>query len=82
MEEKKVYVVFRESLIQSITSDLSTFSMLTFCIWFSSGSKLWSFVCFLMLFSFVSARAVKKINTAPKFRTIASLQTWVDSLKD
>ena len=80
MNENKVYVLFRESMLQSICADLCTFGMLAFCIWFSHGSKLWSFICFVMLVRFVTGKATKKINTAPKFRTKAKLKEWAESL--
>lgn len=82
MEETKTvtkYVVFRESLLQSIAADLLTFGLLTFSIWFSAGSKFWTFVCFMMFFFFVSGRTVKKIKTSPTFRTAQKLKEWVDS---
>jgi len=81
MEEKTVtkYIVFRESLVQSLVADLATFGMLTFSIWFSQGSKLWTLVCFIMFFSFVVGRVKNKLKTNPSFRTAEKLKEWVDS---
>ena len=53
---EKEYIFLKETLIQSILSDLITISTLCFAIWFShkqGNSNFWNIVCFLFLGIFV-----------------------------
>ena len=82
MSETRVYMVVRESFVQSVMSDIATFGMLSFCVWFSSGSKFWCFVCFLMFLVFISAGALKRVKGATSFRSKQQLQEWLDKEKE
>lgn len=54
-----VYLIYGETFFQSLCSDVLTFGLLLFSIWFSSGSKFWTFVCALMILSFALCKRKK-----------------------
>ena len=57
---KTKYIVLKESFVQSVLSDIVTFGLLSFCIWFSQDSRFWSVVAFFMFFFFIISAATKK----------------------
>lgn len=72
-------VMFRESLAQSVASDLVTFGFLLLCIYVSHGSKLWTLVTGCMFIVF----AVSKIGTVfskerPTFYSYDEMRKWID----
>lgn len=60
----KVYKI-QESLWQSVVSDMFTFGLLGWSIWFSGDSKFWQFICFGMFFLFLMSKSMlhKKMMT-------------------
>ena len=57
---KTKYIVLKESFIQSVMSDIVTFGLLSFCIWFSQDSRFWSAIVFFMFFFFIIQMALRK----------------------
>ena len=81
MEKKnKIYAIYHETVMHSIIADVFTFGCLSFCIWFSDGSKFWTFVCFVMFLLWMSAKS--KMVSIKEFRSIKSLRDWSNSLDD
>jgi len=78
-KEKTVYVLFRESLWQSICADAVTLAMMVFCIWFSAGSKFWNFVCFVLLILFMAGRVAKGKSRVMKL-TREDMKKWAADL--
>jgi len=78
---KYVYIkpTSKKNLLQSILSDIFTFGCLTFCIWFSTGSKFWTFICFLMIVMFIWAKAITKRSDVKRFETEQDLITYLQS---
>jgi len=73
-DKKIVFFMFRESLLQSILSDLISFGLLIFCIWFSHGSKFWTFVCFMMFLTNMTSSVLKRKGKI--FDNKESLRKW------
>jgi hypothetical protein len=76
MSKEKVYLVVGESFIQSVMSDVVTFGMIGASIWFSQGSKFWTFICFMMLVMHISCGAFKRVKGATSFRSKQQLLDW------
>lgn len=74
VEMEKEYVIYREGLWQSVLSDIFTFSMLTFCVWFSAGSNFWTFVCVVLLLLFCFAKFSSQRPTL--LRTPQEVREW------
>ena len=72
-------VLFRESFVQSVCADAVTVGMLVFCIWFSSGDKFWTFMCMLMLVSYLFTRVATKQGTI--ISTKRELLEYVDEVQ-
>lgn len=60
--KKPKYIFFRESLLQSVISDIITFGFIIFSIWFSADSKIWTFICVLFLFLLIMAKGSNRKN--------------------
>lgn len=72
----------RESLAQSVISDIVTFAFLVLCIWFSwhMGGGFWTFFTVCMFLLFISAKST--VSSLQKFRTKRELLEWANSLPD
>jgi len=70
-----------ESFIESLFSDLVTFSFLAFCIWLSKGSTWWTFVTGFMFIMGTATKLSYIMGTRNKdFKTKEELIQWADSL--
>lgn len=83
MKLKQIIVFDKtESVLSSIIKDFFTFGCLTFCIWISCGSVIWSMIVGFMFISFLISINYKifkiKSNT---FYSLEELQTWIDNQK-
>ena len=75
--KEKVYLMYKESLLSSVLDDIFTFGCLVFCIWFSSGSKFWTFVCCAFLIMLMAIK-MKFLNTT-NFNSIEEVKKYVDA---
>jgi len=75
----KQVIVFHESLLNCIISELSHGSTLVFCVWFSRGSKVWSFICIIMFASYFWAK-IKTVleKNMHTFTSREKLLSWLD----
>lgn len=80
MTEKIIYIIYKESLLQSIVSDITTFGFILICIWASQGSKWWTFLTTVMLLFFIVVQIQKFTGSDSRLRfySIEQLSEWVD----
>lgn len=84
MKNEIKFCVFdrRESLLESVTKDLATLSVVSLLVYVSQGSKWWTLVTGLMFISAVIGKVALITKSRNKvFRTKAELQEWVDTLE-
>ena len=77
----EVYIVIdqRESLKESIFKDLTTFTLLAFCIWISQGSKFWTFLTGVFIICFFYAQMARALKIRKhQFKSIHLLKAWID----
>jgi len=81
MADKTVVIDRTQSLLESIFSDLVTFSSLIFCIWLSGDSKWWTFLTgtMFLIFAFGSIAMAMKVRSKD-FTTKKELVEWAESL--
>lgn len=74
-------VIYRESFVQSLLSDLTTFAFLILCIWFSAdqGGGWWTFFTCSMFLLSLSAKKAFYINKMA-LTSKKEAQEWVESL--
>ena len=80
-DQNEVYIVIdeTESLKESILKDLTSFSLLAFCIWLSKGSTFWTLFTGTMMIAFFTNQLAKALKTRlHKFQSIHLLKAWVD----
>lgn len=77
---KTKYIVLKESFIQSVCSDIVTFGLLTFCMWFSMGSRLWSVIVFFMFFFWIIATANKRGSSEKELYSPEELKEYAERL--
>lgn len=83
MTKKPIVIIYKESLAQSIISDLFTFVFLLLCMWASWGSTGWTFLSvFLFLVFFISNAGVHASDIKHKFNSLDDLQAWVDEQRE
>ncbi len=74
------YVVLKESFIQSVMSDVVTFGLLTFCMWFSMDSRFWSVIVFFMYFFSITTSALKRTNGSAHCNSPEELKAFAERL--
>ncbi len=74
------YVVLKESFIQSVMSDVVTFGLLTFCMWFSMESRFWSVIVFFMYFFFIITSSMKRMKGSSHFNSAEELKLFAERL--
>ena len=57
------YVVLKESLLQSVLSDIFTFGMLTAFLWLSDDNHFWNTLCTMMFIFHIFAVAGKRTKS-------------------
>lgn len=79
MSDKPIVIVYKESLAQSVISDLATFGFLLICIWASQGSKWWTFFTGAMFLVVVCAKlaALTKSDRVQRFYSLDEMQSWI-----
>ena len=77
------YAIFdaRESLLQSILTDTTTFAFLSLMIYVSQDSNWWTLVTGIMFLIFVFGKLSVTVHRRHhRFHTKEELQKWVNSL--
>ena len=80
-DQNEIYIVIdqRESLKESVLKDLTSFSLLAFCIWLSEGSTFWTFLTGLFMICFFYAQMARALKIRKHyFKSIHLLKVWVD----
>lgn len=82
MTKKPIVIIYKESLAQSIISDISTFGFLLLCIWASWGSTGWAFLSACLFLVFVVAKAsLFARDSRIEFHSFDDMQAWIDGQK-
>ncbi|MCK9554133.1 hypothetical protein [Aquamicrobium sp.] len=78
--EKPKIIIYKESLAQSLISDLATFGLILLCIYVSQGSAWWTFVtgCMFLLFVVIRAAYLTKSETHLRFNSLDEMRKWLD----
>lgn len=78
--EKPKVIIYKESLAQSLISDLATFGLILLCIYVSQGSAWWTFVtgCMFLLFVVVRAAVLTKSDNVIRFSSLNEVRQWLD----
>lgn len=77
-------IIYKESIAQSIISDLSTFGFMSIAAWFSKGSAIWSTIAalFFLFFVVIKAKQFTKSSNVLYFYSHDELKEWVDKQGD
>lgn len=78
-EKKPQIIIYKESLAQSLISDLATFGLILLCIWVSQGSAWWTLVtgCMFLFFVVIRALQVSKSDACLRFYSLDDMQEWL-----
>lgn len=78
--DKPVVIIYKESLAQSIISDLATFGLLLLCIWVSRDSAWWTLVtgCMFLFNVIMQAIAFTKSSNILRFYSLDDMQEWIN----
>lgn len=73
-------IIYKESLAQSIISDIATFGLILLCIWASQGSTFWTFVtgCIFLFFCVVKAAVFTKSDRHLRFCSLTEMREWLE----
>lgn len=74
MSKKATIIIYKESLFQSIVSDLFTFGFLLLCMWASWGSTGWTFLTACLFLVFLSGNN----NNVHRFYSADEVRKWLD----
>jgi len=77
-------VFIKETLRESVISDVVTFALLLFCIWFSRemGGGFWEFACVAIFIFWLSVRLPMESERIVKLHTKAEAIKWAQSLPE
>lgn len=80
MTTKRTIIIYKESLAQSIISDLATFGLILLCAWVSRDSAWWTFVtgCVFLVFIVAKAAAMTKSDRCIRLYSLEEMQAWID----
>ena len=79
MDSVKVFIYYRESLVQALCADVLHFGFLLVCIFASRGSLLWELVCFVLFLLWVVARVgVFQSDKVKRFHTQEALIKYIE----
>jgi hypothetical protein len=78
VNEQPKFVVFdkRQSLAESIVSDLCTFMPLVFLVWISHGSRWWTFFSGGLAIIWVLCRLCSNVTRRHTFISADALRAW------
>jgi len=81
---KYVIVDGRESLLLSITSDISTLVFTAFCVYISQDSTFWTLVtgCMFLAVASVKLKRLLGDRASPELHTKKDLEEWVSNFPD
>lgn len=73
-------IIYKESLAQSLMSDIVTFGLILLWIWVSRDSTWWTFFTGCMCLVFIVARAleVTKSDRCIRFYSLDDMRKWID----
>lgn len=77
---KRVFLYVSESVWASLVKDIITFGFICFSIWFSGDSRLWNFICFMMLFYYLLKFTGSK--DVHSFNSIEELEDFIKTTKE
>ena len=81
-EKYKIFTK-RQTLAESVMSNVITFTVIAFCAWVSQGSTWWTFLTgILFLFWFFTRCAAVYKENMNEFKTKAELLEWANSLPE
>jgi uncharacterized protein YfaT (DUF1175 family) len=77
---KPTIIIYKESLAQSIISDMATFGLILLSIWASQGSTFWTFFTGVMCLCFVvfKAGSITKSDNVLRFYSLDEMRQWID----
>lgn len=80
MRTKPTIIIYKESLAQSIISDVATFGLILLCIWSSQGSIFWTFLtgCIFLFFAVVRAAIFTNSHSHLRFYSLAEVREWLE----
>lgn len=83
MTNKPVAIVYKESLAQSIISDLATFGLLLLCAYVSKGSAWWTLVTGVLFIGYFVMQLQRFTNSDStiRFYSLDDMQAWLDKQK-
>ncbi|MCD7096901.1 hypothetical protein [Stenotrophomonas sp. MMGLT7] len=78
MAEQPKFIVFdkRQSLVESIVSDLCTFMPLALLVWISHGSRWWTFFSGALALMWVLCRLCSGVSRRHTFTSADALCAW------
>ena len=82
--EETIYVIYRESFLQSIASDITTYGFMLLCMWYSysSGGGWWTFFSSSLFIAVLGAKVVGHNARAPRLTSKKQAIEWANSLPD
>lgn len=80
MTKKPIVIIYKESLAQSLISDLATFGLIVLCVWVSRDSAWWTLVTGCMFLFFIVMRALQasKSDNCLRFYSLDDMQHWLN----
>lgn len=80
MSDTPTVIIYKESLAQSLISDIATFGLILLCIWVSRGSAWWTLITGCMFLFFIVARALEaaKSDKCLRFYSLDEMREWLD----
>lgn len=80
MKDKPIVIFYKESLAQSIISDLGTFGLLGLCIWVSQGSTWWTLVTGIIFITYICGLLANTIQKGRRIYSTAELRKLADQI--
>lgn len=80
MSAHPVIVVYKESLAESVMSDVVTFGFLLLCIWASQGNTWWTFFTGVLFLIYVAATTPIKRAKAKQLYSTDQLRALADQI--
>lgn len=81
MTDKPIIIIYKESLAQSVISDIVTFGFILICVWSSwaSGSRWWTFFTATVMLFFIVVQLQKftASDNRLRFYSIEQVEKWV-----
>lgn len=80
MTDKPTVIIYKESLAQSLISDVATFGLILLCVWVSRDSAWWTFAtgCMFLFFIVAKTTAITKSDRFLRFYSLEEVRKWLD----